>query len=119
MTDQRASSISGASVDGIPERFVPNEMRGQLVEAEHIARYSWAARVLLGPARPRCGLRIGYGSDLLLRGRRRGGRGNRRVTRRPRTGAIVRFAVTFDGTSGTWLLCPTATARSMSRSASR
>src|SRR5215207_9430877 len=35
-------------IDGTPGRFVPQEMRGELIEAEHLVRYWWAARLASG-----------------------------------------------------------------------
>jgi SAM-dependent methyltransferase len=52
-------------IEGTPGRFVPDEMRGELVEAEHMIRY-WSAAALAGGRRvldAGCGL--GYGSALL------------------------------------------------------
>jgi SAM-dependent methyltransferase len=67
MTEQRTSPASGVSADGIPERFVPDEMRGQLVEAEHVARYTWAAGFCSGRRVLDAGCGVGYGCELLLR----------------------------------------------------
>lgn len=51
--------------DGVPERFVPETMRGQLIEAEHLSRYAWAAPL----AQDRCvldaGCGLAYGSAML------------------------------------------------------
>lgn len=66
MTEQPTSSVSGASVDGIPERFVADEMRGELVEAEHIARYRWAAGFCSGRRVLDAGCGVGYGCEMLL-----------------------------------------------------
>ena len=52
-------------VAGTPGRFVPEEMRGQLVEAEHIARYSWAATWAPGRRALDAGCGVGYGATLL------------------------------------------------------
>ena len=49
-------------VDGVPGRFVPEEMRGQLVEAEHLTRYAWAARHAAGRRVLDAGSGAGYGS---------------------------------------------------------
>ena len=51
--------------DGVPERFVPAEMHGQLVEAEHLARYLWATRFAAGRRVLDAGCGMGYGSVLL------------------------------------------------------
>jgi 2-polyprenyl-3-methyl-5-hydroxy-6-metoxy-1,4-benzoquinol methylase len=52
-------------IDGTPGRFLPDEMRGELVEAEHLCRYWWAA----GLARDRrvldAGCGIGYGAAIM------------------------------------------------------
>jgi O-antigen biosynthesis protein len=58
------SELSGA-VGGVPERFVPAEMRGELVEAEHIARYRWASRFAAGRRTLDAGCGVGYGARLL------------------------------------------------------
>jgi 2-polyprenyl-3-methyl-5-hydroxy-6-metoxy-1,4-benzoquinol methylase len=52
-------------VKEIPERFVPEQMHGQLVEAEHIARYSWAASFCSGRRVLDAGCGTGYGSELI------------------------------------------------------
>jgi 2-polyprenyl-3-methyl-5-hydroxy-6-metoxy-1,4-benzoquinol methylase len=54
-------------IDGTPGRFVPDEMRGELVEAEHLCRYWWAAG-LAGKRRVLdAGCGIGYGAAILAR----------------------------------------------------
>jgi ubiquinone/menaquinone biosynthesis C-methylase UbiE len=53
-------------VDGVPGRFVPDEMRGQLVEAEHLTRYWWAADYVEGRRVLDAGCGIGYGAALML-----------------------------------------------------
>jgi SAM-dependent methyltransferase len=50
------------------ERFDPELMRGQLLEAEHLARYSWAAALVKGKRVLDAGCGTGYGSELLARG---------------------------------------------------
>jgi SAM-dependent methyltransferase len=52
-------------VDAVPERFVPAEAEGELTEAEHFARYWWAARLAEGRRVLDAGCGIGYGSNLL------------------------------------------------------
>lgn len=47
-----------------PERFVPGQMHG-LIEAEHVARYSWAGAYVAGRAVLDAGCGVGYGSVLL------------------------------------------------------
>lgn len=61
-----SSGLSGAS-EGVPERFVPEEMHGQLVEAEHIARYWWATRFADGRRVLDAGCGTGYGAEMLRR----------------------------------------------------
>lgn len=51
--------------DAPPERFVPGEMRGQLVEAEHLARY-WLAQSLASGRRVLdAGCGTGYGTQMI------------------------------------------------------
>lgn len=57
--------LSGASADGIPERFIPDEMRGGMVAAEHLGRYWWAAQLAHGKRVLDAGCGIGYGSNML------------------------------------------------------
>lgn len=56
--------LSG-KVEGVPERFVPAEMHGQLVEAEHMARYWWATTFCEGRRVLDAGCGVGYGARLL------------------------------------------------------
>jgi SAM-dependent methyltransferase len=49
------------------ERFDPELMRGQLLEAEHLARYRWAAELVKGKRVLDAGCGTGYGSELLAR----------------------------------------------------
>lgn len=51
----------------IPERFVPDEMRGELVAAEHLARYRWAASFCDGRRVLDAGCGAGYGAELINR----------------------------------------------------
>ncbi len=53
--------------EGVPERFVPEEMHGQLVEAEHIARYRWSTRFCAGRRVLDAGCGVGYGAAMLRR----------------------------------------------------
>jgi SAM-dependent methyltransferase len=62
-----SSSLAG-SVDGVPERFVPEEMGGKLVEAEHVARYLWASNFVTGRRTLDAGCGTGYGSKILSAG---------------------------------------------------
>jgi 2-polyprenyl-3-methyl-5-hydroxy-6-metoxy-1,4-benzoquinol methylase len=61
-----STDIAGIK-NGTPERFVPTEMRGQLVEAEHMARYLWAARFSQGRRVLDAGCGVGYGAAMLDR----------------------------------------------------
>jgi 2-polyprenyl-3-methyl-5-hydroxy-6-metoxy-1,4-benzoquinol methylase len=54
-------------VEGTPERFVPELMRGELVEAEHLARYWWARGLVEGKVVLDAGCGVGYGSNILVR----------------------------------------------------
>lgn len=51
--------------DGVPERFAPKEMHGQLLEAEHLARYRWAATLATGKRVLDAGCGTAYGTALL------------------------------------------------------
>ncbi len=48
-----------------PERFDPGSMRGQLIEAEHLARYTWAAALADGARVLDAGCGLGYGAAVL------------------------------------------------------
>src|SRR3954463_118570 len=52
-------------VDGVPERFDPTNMRGDLVEAEHLARYAWAGALAPGRRVLDAGCGLGYGAAML------------------------------------------------------
>ena len=52
-------------VDGIPERFVPQLMHGEPVEAEHLCRYWWASGLVAGKSVLDAGCGLGYGSNIL------------------------------------------------------
>lgn len=54
-----------AAHDLTPERYVPGEMRGQLVEAEHLARYWWASRFAGDRRVLDAGCGTGYGTSML------------------------------------------------------
>jgi len=49
------------------ERFDPATMEGQLLEAEHVARYRWAAALAQGRRVLDAGCGTGYGAELLAR----------------------------------------------------
>jgi SAM-dependent methyltransferase len=49
----------------VPERFVPAAMRGQLVEAEHLVRYWWAAQHAPGRRVLDAGCGMAYGTRML------------------------------------------------------
>lgn len=52
-------------IEGTPGRFVPHEMRGELVEAEHLARYRWATRFASGRRVLDAGCGMAYGAAML------------------------------------------------------
>src|SRR4051812_31300791 len=52
-------------VGGVPERFDPLHMGGDLVEAEHRARYAWATAAVAGKRVLDAGCGLGYGSAAL------------------------------------------------------
>jgi 2-polyprenyl-3-methyl-5-hydroxy-6-metoxy-1,4-benzoquinol methylase len=61
-----ATDLAGRQND-IPERFVPDEMRGQLMEAEHLGRYRWAAQIASGRRVLDAGCGTAYGTAMLAR----------------------------------------------------
>jgi len=64
--DLQVTSAELANVrDGSPERFVPGMMRGQLIEADHLARYHWASQFASGKRVLDAGCGAAYGSTLL------------------------------------------------------
>lgn len=52
-------------VGDVPERFVPDAMRGELVEAEHLARYWWVAALAKDRTVLDAGCGVGYGTNIL------------------------------------------------------
>ena len=63
--DDEPETDARLGTDGVPERFVPDQMRGQLVAAEHLARYRWAASFCDGRRVLDAGCGAGYGTELL------------------------------------------------------
>ena len=51
--------------DGISERFAPAEDAGRLIEAEHVARYRWAAQAAPGRSVLDAGCGTAYGTRIL------------------------------------------------------
>jgi SAM-dependent methyltransferase len=49
------------------ERFLPNVHRGELLAAEHLARYAWAAQAARGRVALDAGCGVGYGTAMLAR----------------------------------------------------
>jgi ubiquinone/menaquinone biosynthesis C-methylase UbiE len=49
------------AVNGVPERFVRDQMQGQLIEAEHLSRYWWASDIVRGKRVLDAGCGTGYG----------------------------------------------------------
>jgi ubiquinone/menaquinone biosynthesis C-methylase UbiE len=58
------TDLAGA-VDGVAERFVPEQMHGQIIEAEHLSRYHWAAALVSGKRVLDAGCGTAYGSAIL------------------------------------------------------
>ncbi|HEV2813246.1 MAG TPA: methyltransferase domain-containing protein [Solirubrobacteraceae bacterium] len=52
----------------VPERFIPAAMRGQLLEAEHLVRYWWAAHLAGGRRVLDAGCGTAYGTRMLAEG---------------------------------------------------
>lgn len=78
---------TGEHDDGsVPERFVPIESRGELTEAEHLARYWWASQLAPGRKVLDAGCGVAYGSALLARA------GASRVVGIDRAAAVVEAA---------------------------
>ncbi len=63
MSDQAPTTTAGAS--DVPERFDPATMRGELLEAEHLARYRWVAQLAPGRRVLDAGCGTAYGSAIL------------------------------------------------------
>lgn len=59
--------VNGPLSEPVPERFVPDEMSGQLVAAEHLVRYTWAASFSDGRRVLDAGCGVGYGAEMLNR----------------------------------------------------
>ena len=51
--------------DNVPERFIPELMRGETMEAEHLGRYHWAEGFASDRRVPDAGCGAGYGSAML------------------------------------------------------
>ena len=56
---------SDGTKDGISERFWPDRDVGRLIEAEHLARYRWAAQAVAGRSVLDAGCGTAYGTKLL------------------------------------------------------
>jgi 2-polyprenyl-3-methyl-5-hydroxy-6-metoxy-1,4-benzoquinol methylase len=63
MSDQAPTTTAAGS--DVPERFDPATMRGELLEAEHLARYRWAAQLAAGRRVLDAGCGTAYGSAIL------------------------------------------------------
>lgn len=61
------SDLAGTK-NGISERFAPDQDRGRLIEAEHVARYRWAAPAAAGRRVLDAGCGTAYGARLLAEG---------------------------------------------------
>lgn len=64
----RVDSDLASARDGISERFVPEQDQGRLIEAEHVARYQWAAQAAKDARVLDAGCGTGYGCRLLALG---------------------------------------------------
>ncbi len=58
-------ALNPAGVPSIPERFDPANMHGEVIEAEHLARYRWAAAIAAGRRVLDAGCGTAYGTSLL------------------------------------------------------
>jgi O-antigen biosynthesis protein len=58
---------AAGDIASIPERFDPATMKGQIIEAEHLARYRWACALVDGRRVLDAGCGTAYGSTLLAR----------------------------------------------------
>jgi ubiquinone/menaquinone biosynthesis C-methylase UbiE len=63
MSDQLLDPVPSAAE--VPERFDPAKMQGAIIEAEHLARYRWAASLVSGRSVLDAGCGTAYGSALL------------------------------------------------------
>jgi 2-polyprenyl-3-methyl-5-hydroxy-6-metoxy-1,4-benzoquinol methylase len=61
----RDASDPSATPGSDPERFIPDQLAGGLVAAEHLGRYWWAAQFAGGRRVLDAGCGIGYGSNML------------------------------------------------------
>jgi 2-polyprenyl-3-methyl-5-hydroxy-6-metoxy-1,4-benzoquinol methylase len=74
----------------VPERFVPETMREEMLAAEHLARYEWASALAPGRRVLDAGCGTGYGSRVLA------GAGARHVLGVDIAGAVVEAARTLE-----------------------
>jgi SAM-dependent methyltransferase len=63
--DDEPENHARSETASVPERFVPDQMRGQLVAAEHTARYRWATSFCNGRRVLDAGCGAGYGAEVL------------------------------------------------------
>ena len=61
MSDIRLSNTVGLA----DERFVPGTHRGEVMEAQHYARYVWASAMVGGRRVLAAGCGVGYGTRIL------------------------------------------------------
>jgi SAM-dependent methyltransferase len=59
------SPTASESAEEAPERFDPYSMHGQMIEAEHLARYSWACQFASGARVLDAGCGMAYGARML------------------------------------------------------
>jgi SAM-dependent methyltransferase len=62
-----STDLSG-TMGGVPERFVPDQMPGDLIEAEHLVRYWWATELAAGRRVLDAACGVGYGTRMLAAG---------------------------------------------------
>ncbi|MFI4992213.1 MAG: methyltransferase domain-containing protein [Solirubrobacterales bacterium] len=60
-----SSSLNAAQATDVPERFDPETMRGEIIQAEHLARYRWVSGLVAGQRVLDAGCGTAYGSALL------------------------------------------------------
>jgi SAM-dependent methyltransferase len=65
LADGLGNDTGSVEAPEAPERFDPNVMHGRLIEAEHLARYWWAARLVPAKRVLDAGCGTGYGSNIL------------------------------------------------------
>ncbi len=70
MAEEHISSAESNGSDDYEltaERFVPDQQRGEVIEAEHLARYVWASQFASGRTVLDAGCGLGYGTAIMAR----------------------------------------------------